>query len=157
MRNSPLAIRPRTLLPPPLVYAAALLAAWWLQPDYPLPLDLGAATRPLGWVSIGIGLAGFAWALAAIWGHHTTVNPYKAASNLVTSGPFRYSRNPIYLCDWFVYAGVTLLLHTAWPLLFAPLVWAAMRHGVIAHEEAHLEARFGEEYRRYRARTRRWL
>lgn len=152
-----LAQRPRTLLPPPLVYAAALLAAWWIEPRYPLPLELGAWARPLAWGLIGLGLAGFAWALAAIWGHRTTVNPYKAASHLVTSGPFRYSRNPIYVSDWFVYLGVTLWLASAWPLLFAPLVWAAMRYGVIAHEEAHLEARFGEKYRRYRQRVRRWV
>ncbi len=152
-----LAIRPRTLLPPPLVYAAGLVAAWWLHGDHPLPLVIGQLAFPLGWGLIAVGLAGFVWALSAIWGHHTTVNPYRAASNLVTEGPFRYSRNPIYLSDWFIYAGVTLLLQSLWPLLLAPLVWVAMRYGVIAHEEAHLEARFGEEYRRYRARVRRWL
>lgn len=156
MKHDP-AIRPRTLLPPPLVYAVALAAAWWLNRWLPLPLDLGAAARPLGWVAIGMGLAGFAWALAAIWMHHTTVNPYKAASNLVTSGPFRHTRNPIYVSDWFVYAGATLLLRTAWPLLLAPLVFLAMRYLVIAHEERHLEARFGDEYRDYKARVRRWL
>ena len=151
------AIRPLTLIPPPLVYAAALLAAWWLQGRLPLPLDLGELAWPLGWVLIGIGLAGFAWALAAIWGHGTTVNPYKAASNLVTHGPFRYSRNPIYVSDWFVYGGAMLLLKTAWPLLLAPLVFLVMRYLVIAHEETHLEARFGAEYRDYRMRVRRWL
>jgi protein-S-isoprenylcysteine O-methyltransferase Ste14 len=52
---------------------------------------------------------------------------------------------------------VTLLLGTLWPLVFAPLVWAVMRFGVIAHEEAHLLAKFGDEYRAYQARVRRWL
>jgi len=151
------AIRPRTLIPPPLVYAIALFAAWWLQRRLPLTLDLGELARPLGWTLIGIGLAGFAWALAAIWGPRTTVNPYKAASNLVTRGPFRYSRNPIYLFDWFVYAGAMVLLRTAWPLLLAPLVFLVMRFMVIAHEESHLEAHFGDEYRDYKARVRRWL
>ncbi len=152
-----LAIRPRTLVPPPLVYAVALVAAWWLDARLPLALDLGWTARPLGWGLIGLGLAGFTWALAAIWSQQTTVNPYKAASNLVTRGPFAYSRNPIYVSDWFVYGGVTLLLHTVWPLLFLPLVWLVMRFGVIAHEEAHLEAKFGEEYRAYKARVPRWL
>lgn len=151
------AIRPRTLVPPPLVYAVALFAAWWLHGRWPLDFDVGMAGRPAGWTLIGVGLAGFAWALAAIWGHRTTVNPYKAASNLVTRGPFAWSRNPIYVSDWFVYLGVTLLLGTAWPLLLAPLVWTVMRFGVIAHEEAHLTARFGDEYRVYQARVRRWL
>lgn len=151
------AIRPLTLVPPPLVYAVALFGAWWMQGWLPLPLDLVALARPLGWALIGIGLAGFAWALFAIWTHRTTVNPYKAASNLVTRGPFRYSRNPIYVSDWFVYAGVTLLLKTAWPLLLAPGVYLVMRHLVIAHEENHLAARFGMEYQDYKKRVRRWL
>lgn len=150
-------LRPATLLPPPLVYAAALLLAWWLEHRFPLPLDLGAAARPLAWSLIGVGLAGFTWALYAIWSHRTTVNPYKAASNLVTRGPFARSRNPIYVSDWFVYLGATLLLKTFWPLLLAPAVYLAMRHGVIAHEEAHLEARFGAEYLDYKARVKRWL
>ena len=151
------AIRPLTLIPPPLVYAVALFAAWWLRKWMPLTLDLGDAARPLAWGLIAIGLAGSGWALLAILGHRTTVNPYKAASNLVTRGPFRYSRNPIYASDWFVYAGAMLLLKTAWPLLLAPLVFLVMRYMVIAHEETHLEARFGEEYRSYKARVRRWL
>ncbi len=156
MRGDP-ARRPHTLVPPPLVYAIALGGAWWLRSRLPWPLDPGGAARPLGWALIALGLAGFAWALAAIRFRQTTVNPYKAASCLVTHGPFRYSRNPIYLADWFVYAGTTLLLGTAWPLLFAPLVFLAMRYLVIDHEERHLEARFGDEYRAYKARVRRWL
>lgn len=151
------AIRPLTLIPPPLVYAIALFAAWWLQGQMPLTLDLGELAHPLGRALIGVGLAGFVWALVAIWGHRTTVNPYKAASNLVTRGPFRHSRNPIYVSDWFVYSGAMLLLKTAWPLLLAPLVFLVMRYMVIAHEESHLEARFGDEYRDYKARVRRWL
>jgi GTP cyclohydrolase I len=113
-----LAIRPRTLVPPPLVYALALGAAWWLDGHWSLAFETGVPARMAGWGLIGIGLAGFVWALAAIWGHHTTVNPYKAASNLVTRGPFALSRNPIYVSDWFVYLGVTLLLGTIWPLVF---------------------------------------
>jgi protein-S-isoprenylcysteine O-methyltransferase Ste14 len=151
------AIRPLTLVPPPLVYALALVASWWLQRRSPLDFDLGGAAAPLAWISIAAGLAGMAWALVAIWRQRTTVNPYRAASSLVTRGPFRYSRNPIYVSDWLVYAGVMLLLRTAWPLVLAPLVYLVMRYMVIRHEEAHLERRFAEEYRQYRDRVRRWL
>ncbi|MDO9468589.1 MAG: isoprenylcysteine carboxylmethyltransferase family protein, partial [Thiobacillus sp.] len=91
------------------------------------------------------------------WRHRTTVNPYMAASSLCTGGPFRFSRNPIYVGDWFILVGVSLLLATWWPLLFAPLIWAMLRYGVIRHEEAHLEAKFGDDYRRYKTRVRRWL
>lgn len=155
MRNPE--IRPRTLAPPPLVYAVALYGSWRLQQRYALDLRLDPFTDILGWALIAIGLAGFTWALATIWGHRTTVNPYKAASNLVTQGPFARTRNPIYVSDWFVYLGVTLLLASFWPLVLAPLVWAVMRYGVIAHEEAHLLAKFGDEYRAYCRQVKRWL
>ncbi|MEW6253366.1 MAG: isoprenylcysteine carboxylmethyltransferase family protein [Pseudomonadota bacterium] len=157
MSASPL-LRPRTLILPPAPYAAALVAGWWLDRRVQaLPLDWGVTTRPLGWLLVGVGVVLFAWTLVTFARHRTTVNPYKAASALCTDGPFRFSRNPIYLGDWFLLAGVSLLLHSAWPLLFAPLIWALLRYGVIRHEEAHLEARFGDDFRAYRARVRRWL
>jgi protein-S-isoprenylcysteine O-methyltransferase Ste14 len=150
--------KPATRVLPPAPYAAALLGGWWLDRNgFALPLDLGAATRPLGWLLVGIGLVMFAWTLVTLWRHHTTVNPYKAAATLCTDGPFRFSRNPIYLGDWFILAGVSLLLATIWPLAFAPLIWVMLRYGVIRHEEAHLEAKFGDDYRTYQTRVRRWL
>ncbi len=149
--------RPATLLPPPLIYAAALVGAWALQGRWPMHFDVDPITPLLGWALIAVGLTGMVWAVLAIWGHKTTVNPYKQASHLVSSGPFRYSRNPIYVSDWLAYLGVTLLLQSVWPVVLAPLVWALMRYAVIAHEETHLAAKFGEEYRVYQARVRRWI
>lgn len=150
--------RPRTLILPPAPYAAALLGGWYLdRSGHPLPLDLGGATPVLGWLGIGIGLILLFWAAGTLWWHHTTVNPYHSASTLCTDGPFAYSRNPIYLADWFLLGGGSLVLYTAVPLLFAPLIWVMLRFGVIRHEEAHLEAKFGERYRDYKTRVRRWL
>lgn len=152
------AARPATLILPPAPYAAALVGGWWLDRHvHALPLELGAAGGVLGGLIVAIGLVLFGWTAATLWRHHTTVNPYKAASTLCTDGPFRFSRNPIYLGDWFLLVGISLLLKTLWPLLFAPLIWLLLRYGVIRHEEAHLEARFGDAYRAYRARVRRWL
>jgi protein-S-isoprenylcysteine O-methyltransferase Ste14 len=156
-RHNP-ALRPRTLILPPVPYALALLGGWWLDRNqFPLPLNLGTMTRPFGWLAVGIGLALFAWTLWTFIHHRTTVNPYVAASSLCTGGPFRYSRNPIYLGDWFLLAGVSLLLATFWPLVFAPLIWIMIRFGVIRHEETHLEAKFGDAYRDYKTRVRRWI
>ncbi|MBI5328998.1 MAG: isoprenylcysteine carboxylmethyltransferase family protein [Betaproteobacteria bacterium] len=150
--------RPATLMLPPLPYAAALYAGWRLEQDWlAAPLDLGRANPLLGWPLVTLGLALFAWTLLTFRRHRTTVNPYQAASHLCIDGPFQYTRNPIYLGDWLIFLGVTLLLHTAWPLAFAPLIWLLLRYGVIRHEEAHLEARFGDAYRRYRQRVGRWL
>lgn len=150
--------RPATLVLPPLPYALALYAAWHLDRQvWPLPLTLGPGGQLMGWALVGVGLFLFAWTLFVFWRHRTTVNPYKAASSLVVEGPFRYSRNPIYVGDWFIYGGVMLLLQTLWPLAFVPLVWLIIRFGVIRHEERHLQARFGEEYDKFRERVRRWL
>jgi protein-S-isoprenylcysteine O-methyltransferase Ste14 len=150
--------RPRTLILPPAPYAAAMLGGWWLdRHELPLPLDLDTTMRPLGWLLVGIGLILFSWTLWTFARHRTTVNPYLGASALCMSGPFRFSRNPIYLGDWFILLGVSLLLNTLWPLAFAPLIWIMLRFGVILHEEAHLEAKFGDAYRDYKTRVRRWI
>lgn len=149
--------RPHTLVPPPLVYAAGLIAAWWLESRFPLGFAVPPFLQALSWTGVATGGALMLWAAVTIWRHNTTVNPYKGASELVTSGPFAYSRNPIYLADAVIYLGVMLLIGSLWPLVFAPLVWVIMRYGVIGHEEAHLRARFGASYNSYCARVRRWI
>jgi protein-S-isoprenylcysteine O-methyltransferase Ste14 len=152
------ALRPRTLVLPPLPYAAALYCSWWLdRHQMAWPLSLGSWNAPVGWGMVAVGLLLFVWTLVTFQRHHTTVNPYQGASSLATDGPFRFTRNPIYLGDWCIYAGAMSLLGTLWPIVFAPPVYLLIRYGVIRHEEAHLEARFGDEYLRFRARVRRWL
>jgi len=152
------AIRPRTLVLPPAPYAAGLIGGWWLDSYWlPLPWNWDVINSSLGWLLVGLGLLLLVSTLVTFWRHHTTVNPYKAASELCTSGPFRISRNPIYLGDWLIFLGVALLMGSWWPLVFAPLIWALLRYGVIRHEEAHLEGKFGDAYREYKSRVRRWI
>lgn len=150
--------RPRTLMLPPLPYAAAVLGGWWLD-RHVLALDLNAGpfSMALALALLGCGLALMGWTMLEFARHRTTVNPYAGASHLCVSGPFRFSRNPIYLADWLILAGLSLLLATWWPLLFAPLVWLSLRYWVIRHEEEHLEAKFGQEFRDYKTRVRRWI
>lgn len=151
--------RPRTLILPPAPYAIAIFVGWWIDrniQEFNWGLDT-ITIQPLGWLSVAIGLALLAWATFTLWSHRTTVNPYQAVSNLCTTGPFRYSRNPIYVGDWLIFIGTTMLFSTWWPLLFSPFVWAILHYGVIRHEEAHLEAKFGNTYRDYIAKVRRWL
>jgi protein-S-isoprenylcysteine O-methyltransferase Ste14 len=76
---------------------------------------------------------------------------------LVTSGPYRLTRNPMYLGMAFLYAGLALSFGVTWSLAFLPLVLLAVDRLAILREEHYLEAKFGEEYRRYKARVRRWL
>lgn len=146
--------RPATLLPPPLIYVAALWLAWELNARWPLALPKAPS---IGWMMVAVGVLLMLSAAATMWHHKTTVNPYAGAAHLVTSGPFRFSRNPIYLADVLVYFGVMLIWGMLWPLLLYPLVWASIYFGVIRNEEAHLTAKFGETYRQYCKRVRRWL
>jgi protein-S-isoprenylcysteine O-methyltransferase Ste14 len=83
--------------------------------------------------------------------------PNRPASTLVTHGPFRLSRNPMYLGLSLVYLGVTLLVNSVWPLLLLPLVIAILQPTVIRLEERYLGARFGTAYDEYCRRVRRWL
>lgn len=149
--------RPRTIAPPPLVYAAGLGAGWWLQQMWPLGFDASYMLRQAAWGGLGLGLALMLWAVWTIWRHQTTVNPYKAATTLVTHGPFAYTRNPIYVADMLVYLAIAVLMGSVWPFCFIPAIWAIMRYAVIAHEEAHLTAKFGEAYLDYCAQVRRWI
>ncbi len=146
--------RPATLLPPPLVYVAALWAGWELHKFLPLPLQ---AFPAIGWMLVVLGGALMSWAAWVLFRHRTTVNPYAGVAHLVQGGPFGFSRNPIYLADSVVYFGVMLIWGNLWPLLLYPVVWAAIRYGVIRNEEAHLNAKFGEAYREYCGRVRRWI
>lgn len=146
--------RPSTLLPPPLIYVAALWTGWELQKLLPLA---SPKLPGIGWMLVLLGCLLMLWAAGTLFHHHTTINPYAGVAQLVQSGPFAFSRNPIYLSDSVIYFGVMLIWGNLWPLLLYPLVWAAIRFGVIRNEEAHLSARFGDAYLQYCQRVRRWL
>lgn len=157
-RNIAVSARPRTLLLPPLPFVAAVLAGWWLDRRVAaLELPGGTALQTLGVVLLACAAALMGWAAWTLHRHRTTINPFRGASSLCTDGPFAWSRNPIYVADWLLLVGASFWLRTTWPLLFAPLIWAVIRYGVVGHEETHLEERFGDTYRDYRRRVRRWL
>jgi protein-S-isoprenylcysteine O-methyltransferase Ste14 len=87
----------------------------------------------------------------------TPVSPEKPVSSLVTTGPFRYTRNPGYLSMAVIYTGIASLANALWAILFLPAALAVIRRGVIEREERYLERKFGEEYLRYKAQARRWI
>jgi protein-S-isoprenylcysteine O-methyltransferase Ste14 len=147
---------PGVVAPPPLIFAVPLglgLVAQHFWPVQILPPDSG---RLAGIGCIVAGLAGLAGRIAFSRAG-TSPNPWTPTSALVVSGVYRYTRNPMYLGLTLIYIGITLWVDTPWPLLPLPIVLAVIQRGVIAREERYLEARFGEEYRQYRARVRRWI
>jgi len=146
---------PRLRFPPFAYPILAILACGLLRwagfaPDSPIQVAFGIAV-------LGLGVGVMAWAIAAQLRGHTSPNPYTQADALVTSGPYRWSRNPIYVGDLFVIAGAALALTQAWAVVFVLPSFLGLRRVVVHFEEPHLADRFGATYEGYRARTRRWL
>ncbi len=87
----------------------------------------------------------------------TNVNPREPTTALVVSGPFRFSRNPLYVALTLMYAGLAVVANAFWVLVLLVPVLLVLHSGVVRREERYLEAKFGEAYRQYRARVRRYL
>ncbi len=144
---------------PPVLIAAALAIGWLAGRLYPLPwpgLD-DLASRLVGY---GLGAAGIAlvtWAMVTLYRAGTTVLPNQGAARLVTDGPFRWRRNPIYMGDVLILLGLAELTHNIWFVILAPVFALAVFRLAILPEERHLEERFGQAYRDYKQRTRRWF
>ena len=142
---------------PPLIYGGALLAgllAKALFPDGFLPPKLA---RALGAPLIGSGLLLFISGLRSMRRAETDVRTHKPTTSLVLQGPYRFTRNPIYLGFTLVYGGVTALANSLPSALLLPFVLVLVQRGVIEREERYLERLFGEEYVQYKSRVRRWI
>jgi protein-S-isoprenylcysteine O-methyltransferase Ste14 len=142
---------------PPIAWALAVLAGFaldWLMPLRFLPAALSAGW--LGAIVFAVALALFAWAIATMTRSGSNVPTRLPTTTIVETGPYRFTRNPIYLAMVLGLIGLAIAFDTLW-LLIALVPFALLiRYGVIAREEAYLERKFGDVYRRYRARVRRW-
>lgn len=148
------------LIPPPLLFVAPLLLSQVLERFWPLLAAPPAWQAGLRWAGIAlivIGAAHAASAIALFVRSRTTIVPHHRSSALVTSGAYRWTRNPMYVGLTFAYLGVAVLLASVWALLFLALPLYVMNAHVIPMEERQLDAVFGETYARYKARVRRWL
>jgi protein-S-isoprenylcysteine O-methyltransferase Ste14 len=102
-------------------------------------------------------LALFAWAIATVTRAGSNVPTSLPVTAIVDTGPYRFTRNPIYTAMMLALAGVAFAFDSLWPLLTLAAFAAVIRYGVVAREEAYLERKFGDVYLRYRTRVRRWL
>ena len=150
-------MKPGQLLDMPPVWLAFFAAFAWLQPIV-LPLGgFGGLGRPAGAALILVGIAVMAAALAQFRRHRTTVIPHREPDALITTGIYRASRNPIYLADALILAGLAFWWNALLGLLLVPAFMDVIRRRFIEPEEARLRARFGPDFEAWAARTRRWL
>jgi protein-S-isoprenylcysteine O-methyltransferase Ste14 len=87
----------------------------------------------------------------------TPIDPYEETTSFIESGPFAYTRNPLYLALTLMYVGTALAFRARLPLRALPLIFAVMNAGVIRREERYMERKFGEKYRAYKERVPRWV
>ena len=149
--------KPYFILPAPLVYVAFFLLAWVLSSIWPWPLPENPWTLFFGWMAIDASVLLMLWTAWLMLWRKTTLNPYGKPQQLLTEGPFRVTRNPIYVADTLFYMGAALLFADVWVWLFLPVVLIAVSFGVIRHEERLLMQHFGDDYRDYMNKVRRWL
>jgi protein-S-isoprenylcysteine O-methyltransferase Ste14 len=143
--------------PPPLIYLLPLLVGLLLNRRFPTPLLPRALARLLGWPLLSGGVALLLWFHFTLRNAGTPTDPWKPVERVVTHGPYARTRNPGYTAMAMIYASISLLRNSLWPMLLLPAAVATIHKGVIEREERYLEEKFGEEYRRYKASTPRWF
>ena len=145
------------LVRPPLVYLISLVTGALIQIATPLPFLPGTLGVPLGASLVVVAIALFSYSVAKFRAAGTPVPARKPTTVIVRTGPYRFSRNPIYLAFTLLQLGIAIWVNSLW--LLATLVGAValIHYVVIRREEQYLGRRFGAEYFDYKASVRRWL
>jgi protein-S-isoprenylcysteine O-methyltransferase Ste14 len=146
------------IIRPPIAWALAVLAGLALQ--WLMPLPFMPAAVPAGWIGGAVFAIAFAlavWAIATITRAGSNVPTNMPTTAIVESGPYRFIRNPIYVGMFLGLVGLAMAFDSLWLLVALVPFALVIRYGVVAREEAYLERKFGDVYRRYRSRVRRWL
>lgn len=144
-------------IPPPLYYGAAFAGGMVLHGAVPLEVQARPTSAVVGAALLIAGLALDAAGVAAVIAHRTTIVPHRPVSKLITTGVYRFSRNPMYTGLAIMVAGGALLAGTWWPVVLLPLAVLAVRQLAIGPEETYLAERYGSIYADYQHRVRRWL
>jgi protein-S-isoprenylcysteine O-methyltransferase Ste14 len=145
------------IMRPPLVYLGAIALGLLLHFAWPVRLVSGAVSRPLGGTIVLVAVALFVYAVRTFQTAGTPVPGDRPTTTIVRTGPYRWSRNPIYLAFSLLQLGVACWANSLWLLVTLIPAVALMSFVVIPREEHYLETRFPSDYLPYRASVRRWL
>ena len=142
---------------PPVAIGAPLLAGWLVTLIWGDPVDLGGGRVPRGWALVLAFIGWNGWSLWLFNLHQTGLLPGQPTRSMIEEGPYRFSRNPLYVGMLALYVGLALLSPTFWGLALFPVAVLLVLWGSIRPEERFLHERFGARYDDYRQRVRRWL
>lgn len=151
---------PGVRFPPPFLFFGGLLVGWLLDHYWRSMLLSGSDRGVLKGVGVALLIAGIlvaAWGMLTFRRAQTAIIPHHSASQLVSTGPYRFTRNPMYLGLTIAYMGAAALLNSAWPVILLPIVLIVLVSFVISREERYLSDAFGAAYAAYCARVRRWV
>jgi protein-S-isoprenylcysteine O-methyltransferase Ste14 len=148
---------PGVIAPPPLIFAGGLAAGLLLNRLRPTLFLPAALSKVLGWPLVVGGLLLGLWGFREMRRAGTNVDPYRPTTAIVEAGPYRYTRNPLYVGMALVYFGLSARANALPAALLLPVVLHLVDRGVIEREERYLEGKFGDEYLRYKGRVRRWI
>ncbi len=144
-------------VPPPILLIVAILAGYGLQEVWALELTNWSGRYVAAWALIGVGVIILIAGWLQFYRDKTNIQPHKPSSNLIQSGLYRFSRNPIYVSGLLLQLGIGLLMNNLWIVLLVPVSKFVFDRYIIAREEAYLERAFGEVYLDYKRTVRRWL
>ncbi|WP_051469982.1 methyltransferase family protein [Fischerella sp. PCC 9605] len=142
---------------PPLVYLGAIALGLLLHFAWPVRLVPRAVSVPLGGTVVLVAVALFLYAVRTFWIAGTPVRGNRPTTTIVRTGPYRCSRNPMYLSFSLLQIGVACWVNSLWLLVTLMPAVALMSFVVIPREEQYLETRFPSDYLPYKASVRRWL
>jgi protein-S-isoprenylcysteine O-methyltransferase Ste14 len=147
------------MAPPPVLFLGAWIVASSLHQLVPLRIvrDLARARQIAGGTAAAGGVCLSALVVQRFARASTPVSPLRATRALVTTGPYRYSRNPDYLGQAGIFIGAAIVSNRLWPVLVLPAVLSIVRWTVIEREEQYLARLFGDAYREYARRVPRWI
>lgn len=145
------------LLPPPLIYLGGILLGFLADKAFPLELPARSLQLPVGWGCIALGGLLIFAGTRQLRRKRTTINPAGSTTAIATEGPYGRTRNPLYLALAVIHLGIGVATGSPWILLTLPFTVLIIHFGVIRREERYLEGKFGDEYREYCSRVRRWI
>lgn len=148
---------PNSIPWPPIIYVTAAAASIMMNRARPLEIHSGPTCRAAGFAVLAAGFALDCSAMLTMRRQHANILPHRAATHLVTSGPFSVSRNPIYLGNTAMLLGAAAAFANLWFVVAAPCAAFAVTHLAIRREERHMDYIFGADWRDYARRVPRWL